>query len=64
MAKAIHTHLALVLPEKFLQESIDFEIFNVNLMKAVQGCTGCNACGKNKNEQCVLPRMLLSMREF
>jgi len=36
--------------EIFKQNRIEFEIFNVG-MKAVQGCTGCNACGKNKNER-------------
>ena len=41
--------------EIFKQNSIDFEIFNVG-MKAVQGCTGCNACGKNKNEECIFTK--------
>ena len=51
-----NTYTALsIAGEIFAQESIDFEIFNVG-MKAVQGCTGCNACGKNKNEQCIFTK--------
>jgi|ADurb_H2B_01_Slu_FD_contig_21_995142_length_1279_multi_11_in_0_out_0_2 multimeric flavodoxin WrbA len=41
--------------EIFKQNRIDYEIFNVG-MKAVQGCTGCNACGKNKNEECIFTK--------
>ncbi|AWW25453.1 MAG: hypothetical protein PWP56_1583 [Acetobacterium sp.] len=41
--------------EIFAQESIDFEVFDVG-MKAVQGCTGCNACSKNKDEQCIFTK--------
>lgn len=41
--------------EIFAQESIEFEVFNVG-MKAVQGCTGCGACGKNKNEECIFTK--------
>lgn len=41
--------------EIFNQEGIDFEIFNVG-MKAVQGCTGCGACGKKQNEECIFTK--------
>ncbi|MGL4606724.1 MAG: flavodoxin family protein [Eubacteriaceae bacterium] len=41
--------------EIFAQEGIEYEIFNVG-MKAVQGCTGCGACSKKKNEECIFSK--------
>lgn len=46
-------HALKIMTEELEKEGIEVEIIHVGA-KAISGCTACNMCAKNQNEQCVL----------
>lgn len=47
-------HALKLVTDELNKEGIETEIIHVG-NKALSGCMACNQCGKNQNEQCVLP---------
>ena len=47
-------HAIKMVAEELQTEGIEVEIVHVG-NKTVRGCTACNGCARNQNEQCVLP---------
>lgn len=49
-----NTYLALkTVGEELIKENIEFEILQIG-SQPIHGCMACNACYKNRNEQCVI----------
>lgn len=47
------SHALQIVAAELEKEGIEVEVLQVG-SQAIKGCTGCNACFKNKNEKCII----------